>query len=517
MNRASGLPSGTLRWAWATLTSMRTALLLLVLLGLAAIPGSLLPQRPTDPLQVAQYLRNNPEAGVWLDRLGFFDVFGSPWFAAVYLLLFVSLIGCIIPRCQAYYQALRSEPGALPRRFSRFPHHRGGTVTAPAEEVLDAALKVLRSARYRVRREPTGLSAERGYLREAGNLVFHLSLVVMLVGLAWGSVFSYRGTAIVVEGQAFSNTLTQYDEFSSGAGFDASQLIPFTIGLDSFYVRFETAASQRGTAREFRADVTVTGIDGISRQQALQVNHPLSIDGTSVHLLGHGYAPVVTVRDGNGDIAWSGPVVFLPQDANFTSEGVIKAPDARPQRLAFEGVFLPTAVVNSSDGIVSAFPDLWNPQLLLNAWYGEPKVETGLPENVYSLDTAGLTQLLREDGDPVRSGLEIGATFTLPDDRGSVTFDGVRRWTKLQISTTPGSWLVLTSVLSAILGICFSLLVRPRRLFVRAVETDSGTQVEVAGLDRVEGRPGLDRAVESLALACGLPATMTDDPAEEQM
>lgn len=502
MNRARGLRSGTLRWGWATLTSMRTALFLLLLLGLAAIPGSLLPQRPTNPFGVAQYLTDNPDSGPWLDRLGFFDVFGSAWFAAVYLLLFVSLIGCIIPRCRVYYEALRAEPGVLPRRLSRFPDHIAGTTAAPATGVLDAATAHLRRAGYRVRREEAGISAEKGYLREAGNLVFHLSLVAMLVGLAWGSVFSYRGTAIVVEGQAFSNTLTQYDEFTAGIGFRPEQLPPVTVRLDSFQVRFETAPVQRGAARMFRAEVTVSRPGQPDDQRLLEVNAPIAVDGTDIHLLGHGYAPVVTVRDGNGEVAFSGPVVFLPTDANFTSNGVIKAPDARPERLAFEAVFLPSAVIDEQ-GMRSVFPDAWNPQLLVNVWAGPPRAETGEPENIYVLDPEGLTQLTRPDGQPVRAGLEPGSSFDLPDGRGSISFDGLRRWTKLQISTTPGGWFVLASVLAAITGLSVSLTVRPRRLYLRAAGEGPST-IEVAGLDRVDGRPGLPEAVAALAAAAGV-------------
>ena len=499
MNRARGMRSGTLRWAWATLTSMRTALLLLLLLGLAAIPGSLLPQRPTNPFGVAQYLLDNPDTGPWLDRFGFFDVFGSPCFAAVYLLLFISLIGCILPRCRAYYDALRAEPGALPRRFSRFPDHASGPLETATDKVLDDAEAHLRQAGYRIRREPAGISAEKGYLREAGNLVFHLSLIAVLIGLAWGTVFGYRGTAIVVEGKAFSNTLTQYDEFSAGIGFRPERLAAFTIGLDSFEAEFEIGPTQRGAARMFRATVTVGRPGQEPHQQLLEVNSPLSIDGTDVHLLGHGYAPVVTVRDGNGDVAYSGPVVFLPIDGNFTSNGVIKAPDARPERLAFEGMFLPTAEIDEK-GMRSTFPDAWNPLLLVNAWAGPPKVETGAPENVYVLDQTGLEQLLRPDGQPVRAGLEIGASYDLPDGRGSISFDELRRWTKLQISTTPGGWFVLGSVLLAIAGLSVSLTVRPRRLYVRV----SGDLVEVAGLDRVDGRTGLAEAVAALAVAAGI-------------
>ncbi|WP_414703503.1 cytochrome c biogenesis protein ResB [Propionicimonas sp.] len=510
-----------LRFAWTTLTSMRTALILLLVLGIAAIPGSLLPQRPTSPIGVSDYLAANPVVGPWLDRLGFFDVFGSVWFAAIYLLLFISLIGCILPRTAVYLKALRDLPSAPPGALDRLPGHTAGTVTRTPEDVLDAAETNLRSRHYRVRRDADGISAERGYLRETGNLVFHICLVLTLIGLAWGSLFSFKGTAIVVEGQAFSNTLTQYDDFGAGAGFAPSQLSPFTVKLDDFRVTFETGPVQQGAARDFTAHVSVTGADGATSQQVLQVNGPLAVGSNNVHLLGHGYAPVVTVRDGSGNVAFSGPVVFLPQDSNFRSEGVIKAPDARPQRLAFEGIFLPTASSSGSGGLVSVFPDALNPQLLVNVWAGPPKVETGAPENVYALDKTGLTQLTKEGGDPLRAGLEVGTTYQLPDGQGSLSFDGWKRWTKLQISSAPGGWLVLVSVMLAVLGMAVSLSVRPRRLFVR-VRTgtvphdgaerppagEAGTIISVAGLDRVEGRGGLTEEVAALAAACGLEATL---------
>ncbi len=500
-----------LRFAWTTLTSMRTALILLLILGIAAIPGSFLPQRPTDPVGVADHLRANPGVGEWLNRLGFYDVFGSPWFAAIYLLLFISLIGCILPRTATFVRALRQPPSPAPGRLSRLPEFTTGLVVASGDEVLAAAEAHLRAHKYRVRRESPAISAERGYLREAGNLVFHICLVTTLIGLAWGALFSFKGTAIVVEGQAFSNTLTQYDEFGGGAGFRAAQLSPFTVRLDSFEAEFETGPVQQGAARLFRAEVTVTGAGGAPSQQVLEVNAPVTVGGNSVHLLGHGYAPVVTVRDGNGDVAFSGPVVFLPQDANFRSDGVIKAPDARPERLAFEGVFLPTAGEDGANGMVSVFPDVLNPQLLVNAWAGPPKAETGMPENVYSLDKTGLTQLTKPNGDPVRAGLAVGTSYELPDGRGSISFDGWKRWTKLQISNTPGGWLTLGSVMLAVLGMSISLSVKPRRLFVRAVPEPTGQlTISVAGLDRVDGREGLAAEVRALTLACGLSDSEAD-------
>ena len=88
----------------------------------------------------------------------------------------------------------------------------------------------------------------------------------------------------------------------------------------------------------------------------LRVNHPLQVGGVSVFLVGHGYAPVITVRDGDGDVAFSGPVIFLPQDGSFTSFGVVKAPDARPAQLGLEGYLFPTATLGPGMTPYSAFP-----------------------------------------------------------------------------------------------------------------------------------------------------------------
>src|SRR5215813_11499582 len=83
------------RRMWRWLTSMRTALLLLFLLAVAAIPGSLLPQRNLNVDKVRDYYLAHPKLAPVLDRIGGFNVFASPWFSAIYLLLFISLVGCL--------------------------------------------------------------------------------------------------------------------------------------------------------------------------------------------------------------------------------------------------------------------------------------------------------------------------------------------------------------------------------------------------------------------------------------
>lgn len=491
-------PVALLRFAWTQLTSMRTALTLLFAAAIAAIPGSLIPQRPVSPLQVTEFIADNPRLGAVYDALGLFEVYSSPWFSAIYLLLMVSLIGCIVPRIGVYAKALRAEPGLTPKNLSRLPAYAKVNGTTDA---LDRAAEHLKAKRFRVRRvtEVGGgsVSAERGYLREAGNLVFHMSLVVMLIGVAVGGLFGYRGTAIVPVGGGFSNTLTQYDDISSGAQFTDRDLQPFSVLIDDFMVLFETGRVNTGQAREYTAHVQVMDGSGRVRTDVIEVNHPLEVSGTSVHLLGHGYAPRVTVRDGDGNVAFSGPVIFLPQDGNFTSAGVIKVPDARPDRLAFEGIFVPTTAVDNAIP-QSLFPDAYNPELFLNAFHGPPREATGKPENVFSLDKTGLTQYTTADGDLLRMKLKVGESFELPDGRGTISYDGWQRWVRLQISYIPGLPWVFGSLTIGVIGLCLSLFVRPRRLWVRQL---ADGRVEVAGLDRADARTGLGEAVGELAEA----------------
>lgn len=522
---SKGAPSlglgGSLRFVWTQLTSMRTALVLLFALAVAAIPGSLVPQRKVSPVRVSDFIRDNPTIGPIYDKVGLFEVYTSPWFSAIYLLLFLSLVGCIIPRVMVYARALRSQPPRTPRNLARLPAYASlslATDGPAADSVLDEATAKLKAQRYRVTRDGDSVSAERGYLREAGNLVFHVSLLLLLLGVAVGGLLGFRGTSVVISGNGFSNNLTQYDDFTAGAWFSDRDLIPFSVVVKNFDAKFETGNVQRGAARLFEAAVEVTDKPGATPyDKLLEVNKPLNVNGTTVHLIGHGYAPKVTVKDGDGNIAFSGPIVFLPQDGNFTSAGVVKAPDARPERLAFEGFFLPTAVLDDQ-GPRSVFPDAANPAMFLNAWYGPPRVETGIPESIYSLDSTGLTPMKTAKGDIFRFALQEGKVVTLPDGHGTIEMTGWERWVKLQIGDTPGVGISLGAIAFAVAGLCLSLFIRPRRIFLRVREVDGGRRlIEVAGLDRADARAGLDDDVLELAATWSQDAVPDDEVLDDEV
>ena len=509
-NRAEPPPMTTrefLRFCWTQLTAMRTALVLLFALILAAIPGSLgprvLPQRPNNPVLVSEFITNNPTLGPLLDRLGLFDVYGSPWFAAIYLLLTVSMVGCIIPRIAVYARNVRAMPSGAPKRLDRLPAHLAGETGLSAAAALDAGEAWLLGRRYRVRRQGSELSGERGYAREFGNLLFHVSILAVLAGVAVSALAGFKGSVVVTEGAAFSNNLSQFDDFSAGGLFDQRSLEPFTVWVDRFDVEFERGPVQRGAARQFLVHARVAEGASEPEETKLEVNTPILTASAMVNLIGHGYAPVVTIKDAAGNTAFSGPVVFLPQDGNFISVGVVKAPDARPLRLAVEGILAPTQSDAKGSGPLSVFPAPDNPRLWGTVWQGEPKVETGRPESVYSLDKTGLTQVM-DGAVPASFRLAVGESYTLLDG-STVTFDGLRRWTKLQVSSTPGLPIVWSGVALAVLGLMLSMFSKPRRVFARVSDADgAAVQVAVGGLDRVDARSGLSDDVAGLAGALGV-------------
>jgi cytochrome c biogenesis protein len=484
---------GWIRWMWRQLTSMRVALILLFLLSLAAIPGSLVPQTNVDAVKAQDFKDAHTTLAPIYDKLGLFHVYSSVWFSAIYILLFVSLAGCIVPRSWQFVGQLRSRPPAAPRRLTRLPAYATWRTDAEPERVLEGARHVLRRRRFRTQVSGSAVASEKGYLRETGNLLFHVALFGLLIAFAAGSLWKASGGKLIVEGDGFSNNLTQYDDFSPGTFYGANDLDPFGFSLDSFTASYARSGPQKGTPRTFRANIHYwTGVDGKQHKGAIEVNKPLDIGGEKVYLIGHGYAPVVSVKDGQGDVVYSGPTAFLPQDGNLTSVGVVKVPDARDKngkkdQLAFQGLFTPTFALDAVRGPHSTFPALDYPALVLTAYHGDLGVDSGIPQNVYQLDAKNMKQFKDKNGQIVAMSMKPGDTLKLPNGAGSLTFQGVKTWASFQVSHQVGNGWALGSAVTAIAGLAGSLFIQRRRVWVRAERGEDGvTVVELAGLGRSE-------------------------------
>lgn len=499
-----------LRNSWRQLTSMRTALVLLFLLAIAAIPGSVLPQRGVNPEDVRDYFVAYPDLAPVLDRLGAFDAFSSVWFSAIYLLLFTSLVGCIAPRLRDHVRALRAKPPAAPKRLDRLPQH---TVFAAPAGGTPAIAAVLRRHRWRVEVRGDEVSAEKGYLKETGNLLFHTSMVVVLVGVALGSWYGWSGNRVLVAGadNAFCNTQQQYAETSFGPQVDGADLPRFCLQLDDFEARF---LESNGQPEFFNAKVTVDENGGTPRPAEFSVNSPLRLDGANVYLLGHGYAPVVRYTDRFGRSQTSPNPFLSTGDIGLTGEGLAAFPDANvdpatgerdPElQLAFTGLYLPTAP-QEAPFVRSEFPTERNPLLNLVAYRGNLGLDAGIPGSVYELDQRQVDAgRVKEVGTKL---LRLGEVWTL-DDGTTLEFLGTEPYIVLSVRHDPGSTLLLVSSGTLLLGLMGSLFGRRRRVFFRVRPADpmdesstpGSSLVEAGGLPRVD-HPGFAEEFTQLVAA----------------
>ncbi|MEU7424319.1 cytochrome c biogenesis protein ResB [Streptomyces sp. NPDC048362] len=518
---------GWVRWFWRQLTSMRVALLLLLLLSLGAIPGSLIPQTGADVSKVDDFRAAHRTLAPVYDKLGLFHVYSSVWFSAIYILLFVSLIGCIVPRTWQFVGQLRGRPPGAPKRLTRLPAYTTWHTEADPEQVREAALALLKKRRFRAHVAGDAVAAEKGYLREVGNLAFHIALIVLLVAFASGQMFKSDGTKLMVEGDGFANALPMYDDIKSGSLFQNDDLVPFSFDLKDFEGTYETSGPSRGTPRTFEAKIKYSrGAYGAEKPATIKVNEPLKIDDAKVYLVSHGYAPVITVRDGKGKVVYRDAVPLLPLDGNVTSTGVVKVMDgyrdARGVRdqLGIKAFFLPTYGGPGME-IASAFPALLNPVLNLEPYHGSLGVDSGIPQSVYQLDKTHMKAFKDAKGAQLRTNLKPGQTMKLPNGAGSVTFEkNIKEWAGFEIVQEPGGGWALGGALTAIFGLAASLFIQRRRVWVRAVRgADGRTVVEMAGLGRSESAKvpeelgALAGTLYDLAPATAGPDDTTDDSA----
>ncbi len=472
---------------------MRTALILLLLLGVVAIPGSLFPQRTQNPMKVREYFANDPSGAQWMDRFWLFDVYGSPWFSAIYLLLFISLIGCVLPRTWEHARAIGAKPPLTPKYLGRMEFYN--EVNRSESGALDRAELWFKKNRFRMRRDKESISAEKGYARESGNLLFHLSLIVVLIGISLSSVEGARGMAIVNVGERFINIPTSYDSFAAGRFFNIRDLPPFSLEVTAFKAEYDPATS---APLDFTLTVNAAQMVGEeSIERIIKVNHPLTFGSTRVYLQATGYSPVVTVKDATGRITFEGPVAFLPQDANLASIGAIKVPDMEPQ-IGFVASFLPTAKRDAKRGAFSSFPEPLDPKLLLSVWQGDLGMDSGTPQSVYKLDSTKMVRIglkalaIGESYEFAKAGVSVINPSDEFAKAGSITFDGFTPWVNIEIVRDPGKGYALAGSVFAILGLLISLFTRRRRIWIK----DSSI-VEIAGLSKND-IPGLEQEIQSL-------------------
>jgi cytochrome c biogenesis protein len=337
------------------------------------------------------------------------------------------------------------------------------------------------------------ISAERGYLRETGNLVFHFALLGLLVAFALGKMFGYEGQVIVqATGKQFCNSgVFNFDTFRPGLRVDGTQLSPFCVRVNDFQASY----LHNGQAESFQANIDYqSGADlesGTWLPYDLKVNSPLRTAGDRLYLLGHGYTPKFTVTFPNGvtrsnETQWRpvDPITLLSEGATkFDPPEITDSEERRKNQLAITGLLAPSAVFDGTL-LSSNFPEARKPAVAVDVFRGDLGTDSGRGQSIFSID-----QSMVDKGrlaKVARQNLEVGQEIKL-DDGTVIRFDGVTDWVSLQVSHDPTQVWVLGFAMLIVVGLGTSLAIKRRRVWVRAVPQGNGrTFVEVGGLARTD-------------------------------
>ena len=498
---------------WRTLRSMRTALILLLLLALASVAGSLIPQLPTNPLRVGQYMAAHPLVGEFYQRAGLFDVFGSWWFVLVTALLFTSLIACLVPRTRAAWRALRQRP-IHAREIDAFRHYAERAVPVSPSEAIAASKRVLRRRAFRVAEDPTRpcLAAEKGAAREFGSLMFHWAFILLLAGVVYGKGTGYTGSAVVVEGDTWVDAQANYDsQIRSGRFFDGD----FT-GIGVRLRGFDDTYGPTGMPTDFVSHVDLLDANGnLVRQQDIRVNHPAEFAGLNIFQSGFGWAPELEVQLRGKAIAEQKLVLSRePAPDGVAAEampwhGFLKVTSVKPQ-LAIEVELYPDSRAffdQLTTGNATPMLTEFDPVIRFSVWRG--------PIADLSLSAQDGTFLLNMH--KVASGLVGGGrTASLrtgklldPGAKGdglTLSFPALRQYTVLEVTRDRGVPIVLAGAILILLGLLPALYTSRRKVWVRAEANAHGTVLKVGGF-ALQRKPQFDeefsKLVEAMARAAG--------------
>lgn len=493
---------------------MRTALVLLLLLALASAFGSVIPQLPTSPRKVAEYVADHEWLGRFYDRAGLFDVFGSWWFGLITVLLFVSLVACLLPRSRAHLRAIRQRP-VHARELDAFPLYRRVEVAAGPAEAVAGARGVLRRRRFRVASHETGVAAEKGVLREAGSLIFHWAFLLLLVGAVVGKGTGYAGRATIVEGETWSDAAINYDPLTlrTGSYFDGA-----FSGSAIKLLDYEDAFDENGLPTRFASTVELIDPDGtVTATEVVEVNRPLRHGDVRIHQYGFGWAPVITVTH-DGETVFDGPVVMVQETAPEgesqlaqTWLGFVKLP-----RAGTDGVDLALELELWPDGRAFFAPGMpmfgeRDPLMRYRVWEGkliDPSL-AGLDTRLMEVSGTGITfegAVVDPIADCVVSGAagaEVVGAACPPGATSAVTlgFPEVRMYSVLQVSRDVGIPVVVAAAILIVLGLLAALYTSRRKVWVRAEPFGGGSRLEIGGF-ALQRRTQFDEEFAKLADAC---------------
>lgn len=419
------------------LTSVKLAIVLIIVIILASVLGTLIPQDRGQEEYAARYGR----IAVLMTHLQLTHLYHSLWYLTLLLLLALNIIVCSLERLgPKLRKAVRPDIGfeasglhvlKLSDRFKR---------PGALAHALESVRQELRRLRFRVREEGTGkrrrLLARKKILGIFGSDIVHLGLIVILAGGILSGLLGRRQYLPLEQGQSAQ-------PFGSG----------FSVRLD----KFETEMYPRGGVRSWKSTVTVVENGTRVMTQVIEVNRPLSYRGVNFYQSSYGWD-------------WSSPSLELwvkkKSDPAFLEKRRLR-PGEKAEVIPGIGLsvarFVPDFIIGR-DRQVASRSDLPN----------NPAAQVAI---VRGSDTlfSGWVFAAYPDFTGVHSGPDADYTVELKDAQAP-------EYSVLEAASDPGAGVIWAGCALVMAGLFLAFYWPPREIRVLLEESGGKTEVIAGGL-----------------------------------
>jgi cytochrome c biogenesis protein len=439
---------GFFSFLWDSLSSLRLTIGLLIILAVASIFGTVIPQNgsPGEYLQLYK-----PATYRILKILGFLDMYHARWFTFLLALLSFNLVACSLKRFRGTWRFFsRAQEPLEAAQWKALPLSRTfflkGLPPDSLPRIQGVLSRIFRTPKVTRDSQACHLFAEKERLSRLGVYFIHLSVLVILAGALIGYYFGFRGNVNLVEGEAADRVMLR----SEGQ----VQPLGFRLRLDQFSVSFYAS----GAPKEFKSAVTILDETRPARTESIRVNHPLTYKGISFYQSNYGVAGVKKA-------------VLTIQDRVSRKE--ITVPASMGIKTEIPGGTSSFVLAQFMQDLQGMGPALQVLLFELNRPHENFWVLLNHPE--FSQRRPGPYQFNIKEIEP-------------------------RYYSGLQVTKDPGVWVVWAGCFLMMAGFYVAFFLSHRRIWVRLTEKGGKTWVEIAGASHRD-RAGFEKEFEKMIQA----------------
>jgi len=437
-------PGKVTRKIWQTLSSIKTGVILIILVVIFSAAGTIILQRPmTDPDDMARAY--SPAMLRFLDVTGLTDVFHARWFVALMILVSLSIIAASVERFPNAWRFFARPYKSPDEGFRRVLPTQAQIPVNDEEQGLSAAERALRHAGLNseriVRTNSFSLFSERNRISEMAVYIVHASLLLIFLGGIVDALYGWRGFLTLSPGGQGNQI-----EMRNGA----LRQIPFALRCDA--AGEETYAD--GSPKKYWSKLAVVDNGREVSRKEIVVNDPLVYQGVRFYQASFG-------RTGKIDklILNVTPAQGLKGEAQEISLSLNQTVQLDADTTVQLTEFIPDYVVQ--DGHVYARSnDVENPAVHMVL----TSKKATAPLNIWLPEIPGIAQ-----------NASSPYTFEPKELRTGL-------YTGLEVSHEPGQWAVWSGVILMAIGLTFVFYVVHMRFWVvPVVDAQGRTQLWIGG------------------------------------